>query len=99
MLPVTLSVSKDISDYMKFAQALCDRLADALLASDSLGTKIRAEIENWKVTRVSVGALAVDRKPRHYFLSSGSGLLRHALSEAWEQFIRPAYSGRNLLSR
>lgn len=93
MLPVTLSVSKDISDYMKFAEALCDRLADALLASDSLGTRIRAEIENWKVTRVSVGALAVDRKPRQYFLSSGSALLRHALSEAWEQFIRPAYSG------
>src|SRR6516165_8280960 len=50
-------------------------------------------IENWKVTRVSVGALAVDRKPRQYFLSSGSALLRHALSEAWEQSIRPAYSG------
>ena len=93
MLPVTLSVSKDISDYMKFAEALCDRLADALLASDSLGTRMRAEIENWKLTRVSVGAVALDRKHRHYFLSSGSALLRHALSEAWSHFIRPAYSG------
>ncbi len=93
MLPVTFSVSKDISDYMRFAEALCDRLADALLTSDSLATRLRTEIENWKLTRVSVGALAIDRKPRQYFLSSGSALLRHALSEAWEHFICPAYSG------
>src|SRR6266550_424151 len=38
MLPVTLSLSNDISDYMKFAEALCDRLAHALLTSDSLAT-------------------------------------------------------------
>jgi hypothetical protein len=93
MLPVTFSISKDISDYMKFAEALCDRLADALLASDSLASRVRAEIESWKVTRVNVGAVAIDRKPRQYFLSSGSALLRHALSEAWNHFIRPAYSG------
>jgi len=93
ILPVTFSVSKDISDYLRFAEALCDRLADALLASDSLGTAIRAEIENWKLTRVSLGAVAIDRKTRQYYLSSGSALLRHALSEAWEHFIQPAYSG------
>lgn len=84
ILPVTLSISKDISDYMRFAEALCDRLADALLTSDSLATRLRTEIENWKLTRVSVGALAIERKPRQYFLSSGRALLRHALSEAWE---------------
>jgi hypothetical protein len=93
MLPVTLSISKDISDYMKFAEALCDRLANVLLASDSLATRIRAEIENWKLTKVSVGALTIDRQNRRYFLSSGSALLRHALIEAWEHFIRPAYTG------
>jgi len=93
MLPVTLSVSKDVSDYMKFAEALCDRLAQALLASDSLATRVRAEIENWKLTRLSVGALTVDRQSRRYFLSSGSALLRHALLEAWNHFIRPAYTG------
>jgi hypothetical protein len=93
MLPVTVSVSKDISDYMKFAEALCDRLANALLASDSLGTRIRAEIENWKLTKISIGAIALDRKTKHYFLSSGSALLRHALLEAWSHFIRPTYSG------
>src|SRR5439155_23188561 len=70
MLPVTLTVSKDISDYMRFAEALCDRLADALLASHSLETRLRTEIENWKLTRVSLGAVAVDRKSRNYFLSS-----------------------------
>jgi hypothetical protein len=93
MLPVTLSISKDILDYMKFAETLCDRLANTLLASDSLATRIRAEIENWKLTKVSVGALTIDRQNRQYFLSSGSALLRHALIEAWEHFIRPDYAG------
>lgn len=93
MLPVTLSVSKDISDYMRFAEMLCDRLAHALLTSASLAGRLRAEIENWKLTRVSVGALTVDRQSRRYFLSSGSALLRHALLEAWTHFIRPAYAG------
>src|SRR5947208_7907939 len=45
LLPVMLSVSKDVSDYMKFAEALCDKLAHALLTSDSLATRIRTEIE------------------------------------------------------
>ena len=93
LLPVTLSISKDISDYMKFAEALCDRLANTLLASDSLATRIRAEIENWKLTKVSVGALTIDRQNPRFFLSSGSALLRHALFEAWEHFIRQDYAG------
>jgi hypothetical protein len=93
MLPVTLSVSKDVSNYMRFAETLCDRLAHALLTSASLATRLRAEIENWKLARVSVGALTVDRESRRYFLSSGSALLRHALLEAWTHFIRPAYAG------
>jgi hypothetical protein len=93
LLPVMLSVSKDVSDYMKFAETLCDKLADALLTSDSVGTRIRTEIENWKLTRVTVGALTIDRQSRRYFLSSGSALLRHALVEAWTHFIRPAYEG------
>src|SRR5438132_2071401 len=93
MLPVTLSLSNDISDYMKFAEALCDRLAHALLASDSLATRFRAEIENWKLSRISLGALTIDRHSQRYFLSSGSALLRHALGEAWDRFIRPAYAG------
>ena len=93
VLAVSLSVTKDITDYMKFAEALCDRLAHALLASDSLTARFRTEIDNWKLTKVSVGALTVDRHPRRYFLSSGSALLRHALIEAWNHFIHPTYSG------
>jgi len=93
LLPVMLSVSKDVSDYMKFAETLCDKLAHALLTSDSIATRIRTEIENWKLTRVNVGALTIDRQSRRYFLSSGSALLRHALVEAWTHFIRPAYAG------
>ena len=93
MLPVAFSISKDISDYMKFAEALCDRLANTLLASNSLAARLRAEVENWKLTKVSVGALTIDRNSRRYFLSSGSALLRHALVEAWEHFIQPSYAG------
>ena len=93
MLPVTLSVSKDIPDYLKFAEALCDRLANTLLASNSLATRVRAESENWKLTRLNVGALTVERLTRRHFLSSGSALLRHALTDAWEHFIRPSYAG------
>ena len=93
MLPVTLSISKDMTDYMRFAEALCDRLANTLLDSESLAARIRTEIENWKLTKVSVGALTLDRQAPRYFLSSGSTLLRHALIEAWEHFIRPAYAG------
>lgn len=93
MLSVGLSLTKDITDYMKFAEALCDRLARALLASHSLATRLRTEIDNWKLTKVSVGALTVDRQPRQYFLSSGSALLRHALHEAWNHFIQPTYAG------
>ncbi len=44
LLPVMLSVSKDVSDYMKFAETLCDKLAHALLTSDSIATRIRTEI-------------------------------------------------------
>jgi hypothetical protein len=93
MLPVNLSVKKDITDYMKFAEALCDRLAHALLASDSFATRVRTEIDNWKLTKVSVGALTVDRRPRQYFLSSDSALLHHARIEGWSHFIRPTYAG------
>ncbi len=88
ILRVRLAVSKDVSDYMKFAEVLCDRLAHVLLTSDSLATRIRTKIKNWKLTRVNVGALTVDHQPRRFFLSSGSALLRHTPVEAWNQFSR-----------
>jgi hypothetical protein len=48
MLPVHLSISQDMGDYLRFAESLCDKLADALAASDSLTTRLRTEVRNWK---------------------------------------------------
>jgi len=89
MLPVHLSISQDISDYLRFAESLCDKLADALAASDSLTTRLRTEVRNWKFKRINAGPLTVERDSQR-FLTSGTALLRHALTGAWRQFVRPA---------
>ena len=89
MLPVHLSISQDMGDYLRFAESLCDKLADALAASDSLTTRLRTEVRNWKFKRVNAGPLTVERDCQR-FLTSGSALLRHVLTDAWRQFVRPA---------
>ena len=82
MLPVHLSISQDMGDYLRFAESLCDKLADALAASDSLTTRLRTEVRNWKLKRVNAGPLTVERDSQR-FLTSGSALLRHVLTDAW----------------
>jgi len=47
-------------------------------------------LQNWKLSRVSVGAFSVDRNAPQFFLSSGSAILKHVLRDAWRRFIRPA---------
>jgi hypothetical protein len=90
LLPIHLSVSQDITDYLRFAESLCDKLADALSASDSLTAKLRSEARNWKFKQVTAGPIAVERDAPRRFLTSGSALLRHRLAESWHHFIRPA---------
>jgi len=90
MLPVHLSVSQDFGDYLRFSESLCDRLADALSASDSLTARLRTEARSWKFRQVKAGPITVERDSPRRFLTSGSALLRHTLTEAWQQFIRPA---------
>ncbi len=90
MLPVFVSVSKELGDYLRFAESLLDRLAVTLIATGTLTARPRTEILNWKLKRVQVARLALDREPPQLFLSSGSALLRQALSEAWTRFFRPA---------
>jgi hypothetical protein len=90
VLPVHLSVSQDIADYLRFAESLCDNLADALAASDSLTSRLRTEARNWKFKQVKAGPFIVERNTSRRFLTSGSALLRHTLAEAWHHFIRPA---------
>jgi len=90
MLPVHLSISQDIGDYLRFAESLSDKLADALAASDSLTAKLRAEARNWKFKQFRAGPITAEREAPRRFLTSGSALLRHRLAEAWRHFIRPA---------
>jgi len=91
MLPVILSVSKDLGDYLRLAETLLDKMAETLAAAPSLVTRLRAEVRNWKFRRVNVGGFGLDREAPRFFLTSGSALLRHALAEAWKRFLRPAH--------
>jgi hypothetical protein len=90
VLPVFLSISKELGNYLNFAENLLDRLGMTLIAEGDLTTRLRAEVQNWKLTRVNVGGLTLDRERPQFFLSSGTALLRHALSDAWTKFLRPA---------
>ena len=90
MLPVFISASKDIHDYLRFAESLLDKFADALLAVPKMQTRLRAELRNWRFKRVDLGGFGLERESPRLFLSSGSSLLRHTLKEAWDHFLRPA---------
>jgi hypothetical protein len=90
MLPVILPVSEDLGDYLRFAENLLDKLGTTLIAAGTLTSRLRAKVQNWKLKRVNVGGLTLDRERSQFFLSSGSTLLRHALSDAWTRFLRPA---------
>ena len=90
MLPVFFSVSTELSDYRHFAEGLLDTFTRALESSDSLTTRFRNELQKWKLKRLSVGAVSLDRQGPEFYLSSGPAILKHALHDAWKQFILPA---------
>lgn len=89
ILPVHLAISQDIPDYLRFAESLCDKLADALAAADSLNMRVRTEARNWKFKQVKAGPITVERDAQRRFLTTGSALLRHTLADAWHKFILP----------
>jgi len=89
-LPILFSASTDIHDYMRLAESLLDKFGDALLALPNLEARLRAELRNWRLKRLNLGAVGLERHSRRLFLSSGSSLLRHKLKEAWDHFFRPA---------
>jgi hypothetical protein len=80
MLPVFLSVVSDIRDCMQLAELLLDKFADALLAVPKIQARLRGNF----------GPVGLERESSHLFLSSGSSLLRHMLTEARDHFLRPA---------
>jgi hypothetical protein len=90
MLPVQFSVSKELADYRTFAEGLLDTFGEAVANSHSASARVRRELQNWKVSRVSIGAFSADRNAPQFFLSSGSAILKHGLRDAWRRFIRPA---------
>jgi hypothetical protein len=90
MLPVFFSVSTELADYRHFAEGLLDTFTLALETSGSLETKLRSELQKWKLSRLSVAGAAFERQNTSRFLSSGTAILKHALHDAWTQFIRPA---------
>jgi hypothetical protein len=89
-LPVFVSASKDIPDYLRLAESLLDKFADALLAVPKMQARLRAELRNWRFKRVNLGGLSMERESPRLFLTSGSSLLRHTLKEAWDHFLRPS---------
>ena len=90
MLPVFVSASKDIHDYLRLAESLLDKFADGLTTAPNIRTPLQAELRNWRFKRVSLGGFDLVRESRPLFLSSGTSLLRHTLKEAWDRFLRTA---------
>jgi len=90
MLPVSISLSTDIPDYLRLAEVLLNQFADVLLTSPKMQARLRAKLRNWRFERVNFGGLALERESPRLFLSSGSSFLRHMLAEAWDHFLRPA---------
>jgi len=90
MLPVFISVSTDIPDYLRLAEVLLSQFADVLLTAPKMQARLRSKLRNWRFERVDFGGLASVRESPRLFLSSGSSLLRHMLTEAWDHFLRPA---------
>ncbi len=90
MLPVFISASKDIHDYLRLAESLLDKFAEAMLAVPNLHTRLRTELRNWRFKRVDLAGFGLERESPRLFLSSGSSLLRHTLNEAWRHFLTAA---------
>ncbi len=90
MLPVFFSVWTELTDYKRFAEGLVDTFTRALETSDSLAARLVGELQKWKLKRLSVGPVSLDREGPEFFLSSGTAILKHALHDAWRQFVQPA---------
>jgi hypothetical protein len=89
MLPVFLSVVSDIRDYLRLAELLLDKFAEALLAVPNMQARLRGKLSDWRFKRINFDS-GLKGESSHLFLSSGSSLLRHMLTEARDHFLRPA---------
>src|SRR5260370_8827953 len=96
-LPILFSASTDIHDYMRLAESLLDKFGDALLAMPNLEARLRAELRNWRLKRLNLGSVGLERHSRRLFLSSGISLLRHKLKEPWHHSFRPPQLNRPIV--
>src|SRR5690348_15753400 len=64
MLPVFISASKDIHDYLRLAESMLDKFVEALMAVPNLQTRLQAELQNWRFKRVGLGGFDLEREPR-----------------------------------
>ena len=90
IMPVFISASSDIGDYLRLAENLLDKFTDALLAQPTMQARLRVELRNWRFKSVNLGGIGLGRESPRLFLSSGSSLLRHKLKEAWDHFLPQA---------
>jgi hypothetical protein len=88
MLPVFLSVVSDTCDYLRLAELLLDKFADALLAVPNMQARLRGKLLDWRFKRGNFGPGG--RESSYLFLSSGSSLFRHMLTEARDRFLAPS---------
>jgi hypothetical protein len=92
MLPVFTSDSSNIHDYLRFAETLLDKFANALLTWPKMRARVRTELQNWGFKRANLSEVVSERETSRLFLTSGSSLLSNALKEARDRFLRPAQS-------
>ena len=90
VLPVCLSASSNIHEYLRFAEILLDKFAEALLSHPNMQGRLRTELQDWRFKRAPFSAVGFEHESPRLFLSSETSLLRHTLKEAWDQFLRPA---------
>src|SRR5438876_188163 len=84
MLPVFFSVSTELSDYKCFAESLLDTFTRTLETSDSLTTQFRNELQKWKLSRLSIGGVSLDRQgPELSLTFHSAGNSRVHRSSVW----------------
>src|SRR6266853_3504804 len=53
ILPVFISASSDVRDYLRLAENLLDKFTDALLTVPSLHARLRVELRDWRFKRIN----------------------------------------------
>jgi predicted ATP-dependent serine protease len=59
MLPVFISASKDIHDYLRLAESLLDKFAEALMAAPNMQARLQAELRNWEIQTSQSGRFRI----------------------------------------